>query len=72
MYPIFIVELLTGDASAHHRRRDEEWRAWHRMPDAAPSEDDPPPEPRAAPGIGVRLASIAAHLPLANLIRREG
>jgi hypothetical protein len=36
MRPTYLVQVLGPDDNAAERRRDEEFRAWHRQPDATP------------------------------------
>ncbi len=42
MRPTHFVGIIFGDDGRAAQRRDEEFRAWHRQPDALPLPDDPP------------------------------
>jgi hypothetical protein len=49
MYPKFMIDSINED---FERRRDEEFQAMLRRPDAEPL----PPEPEKGPGFGMRLS----------------
>ena len=71
MYPAFIVELLSGDDSAERRRREEEWRAWHRRPDAPPLDPAPAVEVDV-PGNRLHVGWFTSRIPRIFLVRRHG
>lgn len=62
MRPSHYVGLIAGDDGRAATRRDEEFRAWHRRPDAAPLPDEPPTPQRGRLTIARRLARTVALL----------
>jgi hypothetical protein len=59
MDPRLFARLLASDDKVAAQRSDEEFRAWHRQPDALPLPDEPPPRRRE-------------HLAFVKLLARSG
>jgi hypothetical protein len=70
MQPPFIVELFTGNEAERQRRREEEWRAWHRRPEAPPLGDEAPAVPSRVTRL-IGLAWIVGRLPGVSLLLRR-
>jgi hypothetical protein len=69
MRPSHFVGLLAGDDGRAAERRDAEFRAWHRRPDADPLPEEPPPPTGERLTIVRRLARTVA---LFGVLGRDG
>jgi hypothetical protein len=69
MDPRLFVWLRASDDKLAARRRDEAFRDWHRLPDAPPLPDEPPPRKREHFAFVRLLARTAA---LLRVFGRDG